>query len=162
MGMAQKLAGLMEAARKRPAGEADKTFPSETMGSTSAAAVNDAAPAGFKSNVVFETMETNLNSQPALAGKVNGSFAFNITGGPAGASATWSVVAKGPSPSVTPKKMEKADCTITISDENLVALASGKINGMSAYMSGKMKVKGNMGLAQKLAALMGPGPRSKM
>ena len=33
---------------------------------------------------------------------------------------------------------------------------------MSAYMSGKMKLKGDMRLAQKLAALLGAGPRSKL
>ena len=47
----------------------------------------------------------------------------------------------------------KADCTITISEENFLALVSGKLQGMQAFMSGKMKIKGNMGLAQKFGAL---------
>eukprot|EP00962_Isochrysis_galbana_P053463 scaffold24900_cov132-Isochrysis_galbana.AAC.3 len=160
MGLAQKLAGLTEAARKRPAAAPAAAAPApaeaaETKGDA-------AAPEGFKSNAVFQTMASNLESQPGLASKVNGSFAFVVTDGPAGASASWSVVAKGASPGVTPAPPAKADCTITISDENLVALAAGKINGMSAYMSGKMKIKGNMGLAPKLAALMTSGPRSKI
>jgi alkyl sulfatase BDS1-like metallo-beta-lactamase superfamily hydrolase len=172
MGLAQKFAGLTEAARKQPAAAPAAAAPpaaeaaeakSEEAAPHAAEAEDDtAAPPGFKSNAVFQTMASNLKSQPGLASKVNGSFAFIVTDGPAGASASWSVVAKGASPGVSPTQPDKADCTITISDENLGALAAGKINGMSAYMSGKMKIKGNMGLAQKLAALMTPAPRSKM
>ena len=55
----------------------------------------------------------------------------------------------------------KADCTITISDDNMVAMATGKLNGMQAFMSGKMKIKGNMGLAQKFGAIV-DGAKSKM
>ena len=43
----------------------------------------------------------------------------------------------------------------------MLALATGKLDGMKAYMSGKMKIKGNMMLAQKFAALTG-GPKSKL
>lgn len=44
----------------------------------------------------------------------------------------------------------KADCTIMIGDDDMVGLAQGKLNGMQAFMQGKMKVQGNMMLAQKL------------
>ena len=47
----------------------------------------------------------------------------------------------------------KADCTITISAD-FVAMSTGKLNGMQAFMSGKMKIKGNMALAQKFGALV--------
>jgi len=36
----------------------------------------------------------------------------------------------------------------------MVAMATGKLNGMQAFMAGKMKIKGNMMLAQKFAALV--------
>lgn len=47
----------------------------------------------------------------------------------------------------------KADCSITVADKDLVALAGGKLNPMKAFMSGKLKIKGNIMLAQKLQAL---------
>ena len=56
----------------------------------------------------------------------------------------------------------KADCTVTLSEENFMALATGKLQGMQAFMAGKMKVKGNMMLAQKFGALAGPGAKSKL
>ena len=43
-----------------------------------------------------------------------------------------------------------------------MALATGKLQGMQAFMAGKMKVKGNMMLAQKFGALAGPGAKSKL
>ena len=38
-------------------------------------------------------------------------------------------------------------------DADMVAMATGKLQGMQAFMSGKMKIKGNMMLAQKFGAL---------
>ena len=85
--------------------------------------------------------------------QVNGVFQFNITKGPGGKGATWTVDAKGGN-CVKPSAPPKADCTITISDADFVAMSTGKLNGMQAFMSGKMKIKGNMALAQKFGALV--------
>jgi acyl-CoA dehydrogenase len=48
-----------------------------------------------------------------------------------------------------------ADCMITVSEADLVALASGKLNPMAAVMGGKVKIKGDMGVAMKLSSLFG-------
>lgn len=48
-----------------------------------------------------------------------------------------------------------ADCCITVSEEDLVALATGKLNPMMAMMGGKVKIKGDMGVAMKLGSLFG-------
>ena len=44
----------------------------------------------------------------------------------------------------------KADVTITISDGDFVNLMEGKLNPQKAFFQGKLKIKGNMGLAMKL------------
>ena len=46
-----------------------------------------------------------------------------------------------------------ADCTITASEETFTKIASGEQNPTAAYMSGKLKVKGDMGQAMKLQKL---------
>lgn len=46
-----------------------------------------------------------------------------------------------------------ADCTITTSIETLDGIRKGNINPMTAMMMGKVKVKGDMGLAMKLSSL---------
>ncbi len=43
---------------------------------------------------------------------------------------------------------ESPDLTIVISDENLVQLFRGELNPMTAFATGKVKLKGNMMLAQ--------------
>ncbi|MEJ2666143.1 MAG: SCP2 sterol-binding domain-containing protein [Deinococcales bacterium] len=47
---------------------------------------------------------------------------------------------------------EAPDVTIRISDENLIDLMKGQLNPMSAFMTGKLKVQGNVMLAQKLVS----------
>jgi len=48
----------------------------------------------------------------------------------------------------------EADCTITTSLETLIKLKSGDLNPMMAVMGGKVKIKGDMGLAMKLQSLL--------
>ncbi len=49
---------------------------------------------------------------------------------------------------------KEADCTITTKIDTLEALRSGKLNPMMAVMSGKVKIKGDMGVAMKLQSLL--------
>ncbi len=46
-----------------------------------------------------------------------------------------------------------ADCEIQVSLEDFIALSQGKLNPMSAVMSGKIKIEGDMSLAMKLQTL---------
>lgn len=48
----------------------------------------------------------------------------------------------------------EADTTIITSKETLVKLKSGDLNPMMAVMGGKVKIKGDMGLAMKLQSLL--------
>ena len=55
---------------------------------------------------------------------------------------------------VTPDDKE-ADCVISVSAEDLNSMISGQLNPMAAFMGGKIKVKGDMGVAMKLNQLFG-------
>lgn len=48
----------------------------------------------------------------------------------------------------------ETDCTIRISEDNLVKLLTGKLNPMTGVMMGKLKVSGDMGVAMKLGQLL--------
>ena len=41
-----------------------------------------------------------------------------------------------------------------MADADFVAMAEGKLDGMQAFMGGKLKIKGNMMLAQKLQSIL--------
>lgn len=45
------------------------------------------------------------------------------------------------------------DVTITMDDDDLVAMLKGELNGMSAFMQGKLQIDGDLMLAQRLPAL---------
>lgn len=47
-----------------------------------------------------------------------------------------------------------ADCTISTSQAALVDMMNGDLNPMMATMTGKVKIKGDMGLAMKLQSLL--------
>ncbi len=48
-----------------------------------------------------------------------------------------------------------ADCTVRIAREDFESILKGDLNPMSAFMSGKIKVQGDMGVAMKLQSLLG-------
>jgi putative sterol carrier protein len=47
----------------------------------------------------------------------------------------------------------EADCTVTISRENLAALMKGELDPMMGFMTGQFRVSGDMGVALKLQRL---------
>ncbi|XP_073405795.1 hydroxysteroid dehydrogenase-like protein 2 [Dendrobates tinctorius] len=49
----------------------------------------------------------------------------------------------------------KADVVMSMDSEDFVKMFTGKLKPTMAFMSGMLKIKGNMGLAMKLEALMG-------
>lgn len=60
----------------------------------------------------------------------------------------------GDTPQINNEDRE-ADCTITTKLATLDALRKGELNPMMAVMSGKVKIKGDMGVAMKLQSLLG-------
>jgi len=140
MGLAMKLEQVIKS--KKPAGAAP----------VPAAAAAPAAPAAaaFKSDALFNEIGDGVASDPTLVKKVNGIYCFAITDGPNGAKKEWTVDLKNGNGAVRAGKPEKADATITISDEAFMNLAEGKANPQQLFMQGKIKLTGNMGLAMKL------------
>lgn len=47
------------------------------------------------------------------------------------------------------------DCTLRINRDNLVSLLTGKLNPMVALTMGKLKLSGDMGVALRMARLIG-------
>ena len=47
-----------------------------------------------------------------------------------------------------------AQCTMEISMENFMLMANGELDGTSAFMTGKLKIQGDMGIAMKLGPIL--------
>lgn len=48
---------------------------------------------------------------------------------------------------------DDADCTISVSKDDFVALSKGELDPMGAFMSGKIKVAGDMSVAMSLQSI---------
>ena len=93
----------------------------------------------------FDTLESRVDASKTAG--MNNSFLFEIEG-----AGTWRVdVADG---KVTVGEgVGDADVTIRTSPETFSAIASGEQNPTTAYMTGKLKIEGDMGAALKLQKL---------
>ena len=105
-----------------------------------------------KSAAVFYAMEAGMKEKgEELCKKIKALIKFDITGDPAG---SWVVDLKNSPGSVEESSERKADVTLTLSDEDMLGMISGSLNPQQAFMQGKLKIKGNMGVAMKLGTVM--------
>jgi putative sterol carrier protein len=93
----------------------------------------------------FENLESRVD--PSKTAGMNNSYLFDIDG-----AGTWKVEVVDGKVTVT-EGVGDADCTISASEETFQAIAGGEQNATTAYMTGKLKVKGDMGAALKLQKL---------
>ena len=93
----------------------------------------------------FEGVQATLDASRTRG--TTASFRFDV-----GGAGSWHVdVADG---DVTVAESEaEADCVIEASEENFMKLVRGEGNPTTMYLTGKLKVKGDMGLALKLQQL---------
>ena len=78
---------------------------------------------------------------------MNNSYLFEIDG-----AGKWVVAVEDGKVNVTEGEGE-ADTTITTNEENFLSITRGELNPTTAYMTGKLKIKGDLGAAMKLQKL---------
>jgi putative sterol carrier protein len=93
----------------------------------------------------FDSLEGRADATKT-AGMTN-SYLFDIEG-----AGKWTVSVADGKVSVT-EGGENADAIITTSEDTFERIVNGEQNPTSAYMTGKLKVKGDMGAAMKLQKL---------
>ncbi|XP_028270507.1 peroxisomal multifunctional enzyme type 2 [Parambassis ranga] len=95
---------------------------------------------------------TDLGSE--LVKKVNAVFGWEITKDGKNV-AQWTIDLKNGSGSLHKGPYSgKADVTITVSDEDFMEVVQGKLNPQKAFFAGKLKVRGNIMLSQKLEVIL--------
>lgn len=101
---------------------------------------------------VFEVhIPKRFDETPQLSDCVNGTYKFVLTGDRGG---TW-IVDMTRSPGVVREEDADAECVVTVSSEEFEEIVNDGLNGQMAYMMGKLKVTGDLGLAMKLKAVLG-------
>ncbi|KAJ7637638.1 SCP2 sterol-binding domain-containing protein [Mycena polygramma] len=122
---------------------------------------------GFKASELIAGISSAFAAMPdtekaAQIKKTNGVFQLEVSN-PEKETATWTIDLKKTGTVYKGAAKPKADVTIILSDETLTQLASGELNGQKAFMTGKLKTKGNMMLATKLdTVLKAAKPKAKL
>lgn len=92
-----------------------------------------------------------LQAHPDVAARIGAVFQFEVSG-PTGGS--WFVDLATPGGAVGAGTSPDAKCTIAVKDTDLVALVNGTLGAGMAFMTGKIKVTGDYGLAMKLSQVL--------
>ena len=96
----------------------------------------------------FEAMPGRVRADKASG--TNATIQYDISGDGGG---TWNAVIKDGACAVTSGAAASPNLTLQISAQDWLDMLSGKQSGQMLFMSGKLKVKGDMGLAMKLGSL---------
>ncbi|XP_026177171.1 peroxisomal multifunctional enzyme type 2 isoform X1 [Mastacembelus armatus] len=125
-------------------------------------AASDASPehpkqqgGGLQSELVFAEIGRRIKDVGSeLVKKVNAVFAWEITKDGKN-TAQWTIDLKNGSGSLHKGPYSgKVDVTFTVSDEDFLDVVQGKLNPQKAFFSGKLKVRGNIMLSQKLEVIL--------
>jgi putative sterol carrier protein len=111
----------------------------------------------FPSSAAFDAIASSLKNDEAgrkdAIKKGNAIFAFDLKNA-SGVTESWYIdlkesgeVGKGAPP-------KKASVTLSLSDENFGKLVTGKANAQKLFMSGKLKVKGDVMKATKMEPIL--------
>ena len=102
---------------------------------------------------VFTEINNRLTADPSKVKGMNAVYAFDL--GDAEDGGQYHINLKdGSPPDVGAGAPENPNITITMKPNDFVDLATGKLDGTMAFMSGKIKIKGDMGLAMKLQSVL--------
>jgi putative sterol carrier protein len=85
--------------------------------------------------------------------QTNGIFQLNVKNAD-GKEGVWTIDMKKTGTVYKGDAKPKADVTIILSDDTFSQLAAGKLDGQKAFMTGKLKTKGNVMLATKLDGVL--------
>lgn len=96
----------------------------------------------------FESVVKSIEEKAASAKVLGNSLKFNF------GEHNILLNGKGDSNVVTTNDASAADCTVDVALEDLEAMLGGSLNPMTAFMSGKIKVNGDMSVAMKLPQIM--------
>jgi hypothetical protein len=108
-------------------------------------------PVSSVKEVFEQRIPAKLQAKPDVVAKINAVYQFVISG-PGGGS--WSVDCTQPGGKVQAGSAPNAKCTVSATDQSFLDIVNGKLNAQMAFMSGKLKIQGDMGLAMKLQQIL--------
>src|SRR5262249_25620508 len=96
----------------------------------------------------FDQMASRFKADRAAG--TNAVIQYNVSGEGGG---TWNAAIKDGACTVKEGAVTNPNLTLDIAVQDWLDMLSGKQNGQMLFMSGKLKIKGDMGLAMKLGSM---------
>jgi putative sterol carrier protein len=96
----------------------------------------------------FDMMPTRFNKEAAKG--LNATYQFDLSGDGGG---KWHVIINNDSCQVKEGPAASPSITISMTAQDYLDMLSGKLNGQMAFMTGKLRIAGDMGLALRMQSL---------
>jgi putative sterol carrier protein len=106
----------------------------------------DEAPTSCKQ--AFDAMPTRFNKEAAKG--LNAVYQFDLSGDGGG---KWHVAIANDTCEVKEGAAASPNITISMAAQDYLDMISGKLNGQMAFMTGKLRIAGDMGLALRMQSL---------
>lgn len=100
---------------------------------------------------VFAGIQAKLNADPAKMAGLTATYQFSLSGDGGG---EYYVVFDNGAAQVNEGTADNPSITISMEAADFQDMVDGKLDGMGAFMSGKLKVTGDMSLAMRLQTLL--------
>ncbi|MBT2692593.1 SCP2 sterol-binding domain-containing protein [Bacillus sp. ISL-55] len=100
---------------------------------------------------VWQEIEKVMKERPEPIHGMNVVYQYDITGDDTG---TFQLFISDGTARVVEGTEGTPNCTMKLSDKNFKKMIMGKLNGTAAFMTGKLKIQGSMGLALKLEGIL--------
>jgi len=97
---------------------------------------------------VFDGMRKSFHAEKAKG--VNARYQFNLSGPNGG---DWFVDVNDGKFQMARGKIDHPNVTLVTSDKDWVALSNGELSGTWAYLTGRLKIRGDRNLAKKLGEI---------
>lgn len=101
---------------------------------------------------LFDQLARRLEREPQRTAGVTATYQFDISGEQGG---QWHVEIVEGETEVREGIAADPDVTFVMRDTDYVAMSSGKLSGMTAFMTGRIKVEGDMSKAMRAAQIFG-------
>ncbi len=96
----------------------------------------------------FDAMPSRFNKDAAKG--LNAVYQFDLSGEGGG---KWQVMIKDQTVEVKEGQHPSPNITISMTAQDYLDMVAGKLNGQVAFMSGKLRIAGDMGLALRMQSL---------
>jgi putative sterol carrier protein len=106
----------------------------------------EAAPTSAKQ--AFDMMPSRFNKEAAKG--LNAVYQFDLSGDGGG---KWHVIINNETCQVNEGPHASPSITISMTAQDYLDMLSGKLNGQMAFMTGKLRIAGDMGLALRMQSL---------